>query len=378
MKLTDNMTIEELFEEKELLEKKSKLSSIESARLKKISNEILKRNNKTIVTDSFTNDDMRSHLQLKYVNIDDIDMPEYDDRTGIEEDRIQQLANSIKEHGLIQNPVLKQLPNGRYEKKSLDENKHTEMDTQLNMISARVETLEKQKDSFIYDISHELRTPLSTIKILSQSIQYSQNDEVNIYKEFFSDIVNEIDRMDNIITDMMQSVDLDPNSYIVKLRLSYLNYLCESIVKRLQPIAFKKNITIEFVALSNLQIYIDPTKIDRAVSNIIENAIKYSEKDSKIEVTLYQERNRACISVRDEGIGISQSEINRIFERFYRVKKDRSRTTGGSGLGLYITKKIIDMHQGEIDIKSIENIGSIFTIKLPMNLYSQTIFNKNS
>ena len=117
MKLTDNMTIEELFEEKELLEKKSKLSSIESARLKKISNEILKRNNKTIVTDSFTNDDMKIHLQLKYVNIDDIDMPEYDDRTGIEEDRIQQLANSIKEHGLIQNPVLKQLPNGRYEKK---------------------------------------------------------------------------------------------------------------------------------------------------------------------------------------------------------------------------------------------------------------------
>ncbi len=127
-----------------------------------------------------------------------------------------------------------------------------------------------------------------------------------------------------------------------------------------------------------MQIYIDPTKIDRAVSNIIENAIKYSENDSKIEVTLYQERNRACISVRDEGIGISQSEINRIFERFYRVKKDRSRTTGGSGLGLYITKKIIDMHQGEIDIKSIENIGSIFTIKLPMNLYSQTIFNKNN
>ena len=137
------------------------------------------------------------------------------------------------------------IANGRYEKKSLDENKHTEMDTQLNMISARVETLEKQKDSFIYDISHELRTPLSTIKILSQSIQYSQNDEVDIYKEFFSDIVNEIDRMDNIITDMMQSVDLDPNSYIVKLRLSYLNYLCESIVKRLQPIASKKNITIE-------------------------------------------------------------------------------------------------------------------------------------
>lgn len=117
MKQTDKMTIEELIEEKELLEKKAKLSSMESARLKKITNEILKRNNKIVVKDSFTNDDMKSHLQLKYVNIDDIDMPEYDDRTGIEENRIQQLANSIKEHGLIQNPVLKQLPNGRYEKK---------------------------------------------------------------------------------------------------------------------------------------------------------------------------------------------------------------------------------------------------------------------
>lgn len=117
MKQTDKMTIEELIEEKELLEKKAKLSSMESARLKKITNEILKRNNKIVVKDSFTNDDMKSHLQLKYVNIDDIDMPEYDDRSGIDRERISELANSIKEHGLIQNPVLKQLPNGRYEKK---------------------------------------------------------------------------------------------------------------------------------------------------------------------------------------------------------------------------------------------------------------------
>ena len=117
MKPTDKMTIEELIEEKELLEKKNKLNSVESARLKKIGTEITKRNNKLTIKDSFTNDDMKSHLQLKYVNIDDIDMPEYDDRSGIDRERISELANSIKEHGLIQNPVLKQLPNGRYEKK---------------------------------------------------------------------------------------------------------------------------------------------------------------------------------------------------------------------------------------------------------------------
>ncbi len=268
------------------------------------------------------------------------------------------------------------IANGKYEKISLDENKHTELDSQLNMISARVETLEKQKDSFIYDISHELRTPLSTMKILSQSISDSHNNDVEIYKEFFNDIVSELDRMNNIISDMMASVDLDPNNYIIKLRLSYLNYLCESIIKRLQPIAFKKNIIIEFIPASNLQIYLDATKIERALLNIIENAIKYSECDSKITVRLFEEKNRACISVQDEGIGISQDEVDRIFERFYRIKKDRSRATGGSGLGLYIAKKIIDMHQGEIYIVSEENAGSIFTIKLPMNLYSQNIFNK--
>jgi ParB family chromosome partitioning protein len=117
MKPTNSMTLQELYEEKEFLEKKDKLNSQENARLQKINMEISKKSNKVVIKDSFTNDDMKSHLQLKYVNIDDIDMPEYDDRTGIEEDRIQQLANSIKEHGLIQNPVLKQLPNGRYEKK---------------------------------------------------------------------------------------------------------------------------------------------------------------------------------------------------------------------------------------------------------------------
>lgn len=117
MKPTNSMTIEELYEEKEFLEKKDKLNSQENARLQKINMEISKKSNKIVIKDSFTNDDMRSHLQLKYINIDEIDMPEYDDRSGIDREKILQLAISIKENGLIQNPVLKLLPNGRYEKK---------------------------------------------------------------------------------------------------------------------------------------------------------------------------------------------------------------------------------------------------------------------
>lgn len=117
MKPTMKMTIDELLEEKENLERKEKLGSQEKARLNKLENEIKKKNNKISIIDTFTNNELKSQLQLQYINISDIVMPFYDDRSGIDKDKIESLALSIKNHGLIQNPVLKDLGNGKYEKK---------------------------------------------------------------------------------------------------------------------------------------------------------------------------------------------------------------------------------------------------------------------
>lgn len=236
----------------------------------------------------------------------------------------------------------------------------------INLLATRMENLESQKDSFISDVSHELKTPISTMKILSESIRYSSTEKIDTYKEFFSDINYELDRMDETITDLMDSVNLDPSNYTVNLKPIYLNYLCEIVIKRMNTIATSKEIQILFVEDADLQILIDFSKMERVLRNLIENSIKYSAKGSIIKLHLYKSGNFAYISVEDHGIGIPLSDLGRIFERFYRVDKDRSRTSGGTGLGLYITKNIIDMHEGEILVESTEKKGSKFTIKLPI------------
>ena len=268
---------------------------------------------------------------------------------------------------------IKKISTGQYEKLDIANPQYEEIEQNLNMISSRVKNLEQQKDTFIYDISHELRTPLSTMKLLAESIKYSNTKEISMYIDFFSDIVSEIDRMNLIISDLMESVDLDPANYIINLRLTYLNYLCENAIKHIRPIAKNKNINITYIEDSDIQIYLDSSKIERALINLLENSIKYSEMNSSIIVRLFTSKNRACISIKDEGMGIPREEADRIFERFYRIEKARSRSTGGSGLGLYITKRIVDMHRGDISIVSTENIGSEFTLKLPMNLYSNKL-----
>ena len=268
---------------------------------------------------------------------------------------------------------IKKISTGQYERLNISNPQYEEIEQNLNMISSRVKNLEQQKDTFIYDISHELRTPLSTMKLLAESIKYSNTTDIPMYIDFFSDIVSEIDRMNLIISDLMESVDLDPVNYIINLRLTYLNYLCENAIKHISPISKNKNITITYIEDSDIQIYLDSSKIERALINLLENSIKYSEMNSSITVRLFKSKNKACISVKDEGIGIPREEIDRIFERFYRIEKARSRSTGGSGLGLYITKRIVDMHRGEISIVSTENVGSEFTLKLPMNLYSNKL-----
>lgn len=236
----------------------------------------------------------------------------------------------------------------------------------INLISIRVENLEKQKDSFIADISHELRTPISTMKILAESIRHSKTENLATYNEFFSDIIHELNRMNEMISDLMASVNLDPSNYMASFKPVYLNYLCETVIKQIKPIAEVQNIKIQFIEDADIQILVDLAKMNRVLRNLIENAIKYSPENSDIIIRLFRSADYACISVKDEGIGIPLSDLGRIFERFYRVDKARSRESGGSGLGLYITKNIIDMHEGEIFVDSIEGKGSKFTIKLPI------------
>ncbi|OPJ55579.1 sensor histidine kinase [Alkalithermobacter paradoxus] len=238
----------------------------------------------------------------------------------------------------------------------------------FNVISYKLSQIEHQRREFVHNVSHELKTPLSSIKLLIESLKYGTYEDVNIYKEFFMDIYGEVDRIKQIIDDLMIVVNIDENKSHINLELTYINYLIEKLISRMMLKAKEKNISIIYKEIDNIQIKVDNIKIDRAITNILDNAIKYSNENSNIYIYLYNEEKYAVIKVKDEGIGIPQEDIGRIFERFYRVDKARSRKTGGSGLGLFIAKELIDLHGGDIVVESKEKEGTTFYVKLPLDL----------
>lgn len=236
-----------------------------------------------------------------------------------------------------------------------------------NFMNTKLSHIEKQRKEFVANVSHELKTPLSSIKLLSGSLLYQPNASIDIYNEFLKDIDSEVDRLNKIIESLLSMVDLDEQKLTLDYRLTYVNYLLERIVNSAKPLADDKNIKIVLNQLDKIQIYLDQDKIYQALTNIIYNAIKYTEDYGKVEVSLFRRGQYAVIKISDSGIGIPEESIPYIFERFYRVDSARSRQTGGSGLGLSISEQIISLHQGSIEIESTLNIGTTFYVKIPMN-----------
>ena len=181
-----------------------------------------------------------------------------------------------------------------------------------------------------------------------------------------ADITEEIDRENQIITDLLSLVKMDKKTADLNIKSVNINEMIELIFKRLRPIAAKKNVELAFENLKTVIANVDEVKITLAFSNLIENAIKYNVAGGWVKVALDMDQEYFYLQVSDSGIGIPQEYQNRIFERFYRVDKARSRETGGTGLGLAITKNIIKMHQGDIRVKSKEDEGSVFTIRIPL------------
>ncbi|MBU5294035.1 cell wall metabolism sensor histidine kinase WalK [Anaerosalibacter bizertensis] len=248
--------------------------------------------------------------------------------------------------------------------KSNDEFK--EVAEAFNMMITKLEEVDNQRKDFVANVSHELRTPLTSIKILSESLINQDTFDKDIYKEFLIDIDSEVDRLNNIITDLLTLVNLDKEKLILDNKVTYINYLLEKIVSRMEPIAKQKNIELKLILNEKIQIKIDEGRMQQAIINIIDNAIKYTQPEGIIEVELYKKEKHAIIKILDNGVGIPEDKLPYIFERFYRVDKARSRNTGGTGLGLSIAWEIITSHGGTIDVDSQVGVGSIFYIKLSL------------
>lgn len=228
--------------------------------------------------------------------------------------------------------------------------------------------LEKSRQEFVSNVSHELKTPMTSMKVLSESLLVQPDTPVEMYREFLTDINDEITRENEIITDLLTLVSLDRSAAVLKPVRTNMNALLETILKRVRPLAEQRGIEVVLESYREVFAKVDEVRLMMALTNIVENAVKYNREFGYVHVTLNADLRFVYITIEDAGIGIPEEEIPHIFERFYRVDKTRSRETGGNGLGLAIAQEIIQMHQGTIRVSSKEKEGTTFTIRIPLNV----------
>ena len=236
----------------------------------------------------------------------------------------------------------------------------------FNMMSEKLENLDASRNQFVSDASHELKTPLASMKILSESLIDQPDVPKEVYQEFMGDINNEVDRLSLVINDLLTLVKTDKGADTLCLNSVDLSKLIRKITGTLAPLARKKHITVSYEYVDTVLMG-DELRLQQVFTNLIDNAIKYSPEDTVVSVSLTQSLNNAIITVQDQGIGMAPEDVSRIFERFYRVDKGRSRQAGGTGLGLSIVKQIVEQHGGSIEVKSVINEGTTFTVTLPLN-----------
>ena len=236
----------------------------------------------------------------------------------------------------------------------------------------KLKAVDQSRQEFVSNVSHELKTPITSIRVLADSLMGMEEVPVELYREFMSDISDEIDRESQIIEDLLTLVRMDKSAESqMKISQVHINHELEMILKRLRPIAKRSNVELILESIREVTADVDKVKLNLAVTNLVENAIKYNVDSGWVRVTLDADHKYFYMKVADSGIGIPEDSVDHIFERFFRVDKARSREVGGTGLGLSITKNVIQMHHGVIDVESTQGEGTTFSMRIPLNYVSR-------
>ncbi|MCP4669725.1 MAG: cell wall metabolism sensor histidine kinase WalK [Desulfobacula sp.] len=231
----------------------------------------------------------------------------------------------------------------------------------------RIKKLETMHKDFASDVSHELKTPLTTIKGFIETIQgISSSNNIKDREKFLKIIERNINRMIDLINDLLSLSRLERQQGTdIQFENQDMKVLVKSAVTTCQNTIYEKEITINFECPKDISAMVDPILMEQAIVNLVDNAVKYSRRQGQIDLTILKIPGFIEIEVKDQGCGINQEHQSRIFNRFYRVDKARSRQQGGTGLGLAIVKHIVQYHGGKIKVNSEKNKGSSFIITIP-------------
>jgi two-component system, OmpR family, phosphate regulon sensor histidine kinase PhoR len=224
--------------------------------------------------------------------------------------------------------------------------------------------LEQVRKDFVANVSHELKTPITSIKGFSETLLDGAMDDKQALEAFLTIILKESDRLQSLVEDLLELSRIEQHGFKLVVENLDLNKQLSEAVTMVEASASEKNITLDLKAdNANTIIPGDIYRLKQVFINLLSNAIAYTPNGGAVSVEINNQTEDAIVLVKDTGIGIDKSEISRIFERFYRVDKARSRNSGGTGLGLAIVKHIMEAHKGTIEVQSEVGKGTVFTLK---------------
>lgn len=229
-----------------------------------------------------------------------------------------------------------------------------------------IRRLEKMRSEFVANVSHELKTPITSVKGFAETLLSGDVPNKETEKQFMQIIYDESERLNRLITDLLELSKIEKQAMPLKISSVDINKILLDTTQTISKIAHDKNITIHMPDNeAHVFVEADPDRLGQILLNLIANAVNYTSDNGDIYIDVEARTSDIIISVKDTGMGIPPESLSRLFERFYRVDKARTRHSGGTGLGLAIVKHLVESHNGRIDVRSKEGIGSTFTVTLP-------------
>ena len=231
---------------------------------------------------------------------------------------------------------------------------------------SQIERLEKVRQEFLSNISHELRTPLTSILAFVETLEDGAIDDRENNRRFLSTIRRNAERMHVLIADILELSLIESGNVSVDVKKVRISHLIDEVFATLSSKAAENDVELTNEISSEERIDADPMRLEQMLTNLIDNAIKFNRSGGRVTVSLDRNDESYFLKVTDTGEGILAAHLNRIFERFYRVDRGRTRDVGGTGLGLAIVKHLARLHNGEISVRSSLGQGTVFTIQLPI------------